>query len=546
MSGVADSLFGGSSDAGALGTGQSHVDQGYVSGQQATVTKDNGQNAVVGQEGTQLNNIQSRGVPLTSGAQAGPATNANVVNATAANINNTNQTQDRGQQQNLNAQLALQAQGGGPSVATDTLKQGEQANIANQMAMLASQRGQGGNAALGLRGAQDAAASGSQQVAGAAATARDQEQLNAQGQLAGNLSGMSAQDQTNAAAQAGLQQQVALQNASLGTGVNTTNAGAANAVNAQNASLAQQTALANQAATLQQQAETDQASLGLDNSQLNAAQGDTQAAEAAAQLGQAYSSQNQQGQEAASSARSGMAGGLLGGAASAIGSVASSSDEEEKTDIAPAGGSMINNYLNSTPGGAPSSTFGTSSNAPVKPKEGGGDMFSPATYASDPKDASGEAALAARDAHTANFAQMGQGQGDWFNISMAQPWSPESKAAWANENKYSFSSDENEKENIADADTKALHDFLGKLNAHSYEYKDPNKPGRAPGKQISPMAQEFLQSDIGKELVVKMPDDSLGVKYADPHALGALFAAQADAHKRLTALEKGKSKGKKK
>jgi hypothetical protein len=530
-----------------LGTGENKTDPNYIAGQQADITQAAvGQHNVVANENTQLGNIQARQAPTAQAAHDLYTQQGQAVNATAANINNTNQTQDRGQQQNLNAQLALQAQGGGPSVATDTLKQGEQANIANQMAMLASQRGQGGNAALGLRGAQDAAASGSQQVAGAAATARDQEQLNAQGQLAGNLSGMSAQDQTNAAAQAGLQQQVALQNASLGTGVNTTNAGAANAVNAQNASLAQQTALANQAATLQQQAETDQASLGLDNSQLNAAQGDTQAAEAAAQLGQAYSSQNQQGQEAASSARSGMAGGLLGGAASAIGSVASSSDEEEKTDIAPAGGSMINNYLNSTPGGAPSSTFGTSSNAPVKPKEGGGDMFSPATYASDPKDASGEAALAARDAHTANFAQMGQGQGDWFNISMAQPWSPESKAAWANENKYSFSSDENEKENIADADTKALHDFLGKLNAHSYEYKDPNKPGRAPGKQISPMAQEFLQSDIGKELVVKMPDDSLGVKYADPHALGALFAAQADAHKRLTALEKGKSKGKKK
>jgi hypothetical protein len=360
-----------------------------------------------------------------------------------------------------------------------------------------------------------------------------------------------------------LQQQVALQNASLGTNANLTNAGAVNATNTLNAQMQQQTNLANQQATLANNAEVDQSSLGLDNSQLQASQNSTQAAEAAAQLGQAYSAQNANSQQNAAANRSGLVGGLVGGAASAIGSLASSSDEEEKTDIAPAGGSMISNYLGQQGlgGGTQPATMAPPTAAQPDRKPGGaGGLYTQQTGGN----ALGEAQLAASPLHLkgANNA----GMNAWIDSSENPGPTAAGQAAQANLGKFFFAgtapgrsngagagsgagtaaSDENEKENIDDADTKALHDFLGKLNAHSYEYKDPNKPGRAPGKQISPMAQEFEKSDIGKELVVMMPDGSKGVKYADPHALGALFAAQADAHKRLTALEKGKSKGKKK
>lgn len=125
--------------------------------------------------------------------------------------------------------------------------------------------------------------------------------------------------------------------------------------------------------------------------------------------------------------------GLISGAAGAVGGAAGavagmfSSDARAKGSIQ---GESGGRYM-SSPAGAKTNIAGASGAKP-----GGGDFFSPATYTMSGGNAQGEAQLAARDAHTANFAQLGGGMGNWFNVSNASPWSKEGDAAKANLNHY--------------------------------------------------------------------------------------------------------------
>ena len=140
---------------------------------------------------------------------------------------------------------------------------------------------------------------------------------------------------------------------------------------------------------------------------------------------QAQQMASQQGQ-ANAQAQSGAIGSLIGAGGSAIssiGSLFSSSDENMKTNILDQSGS--------SPIGAPAAGAGAK-------KPGGGDMFDARTYTQSGGNAIGESQLAAQDAHTANFAQLGTGMGDWVNKSNAKPFSPASDAADANLNKYFF------------------------------------------------------------------------------------------------------------
>lgn len=88
-------------------------------------------------------------------------------------------------QQMLARQLAGQAQGMGPSVAQRQLAETTGQNVAQQAALLASQRGAGANVGLLGRQASQAGMQAQQQAAGQAATLRAQEQLAAQQALAG-------------------------------------------------------------------------------------------------------------------------------------------------------------------------------------------------------------------------------------------------------------------------------------------------------------------------------------------------------------------------
>ena len=62
------------------------------------------------------------------------------------------------------------------------------------------------------------------------------------------------------------------------------------------------------------------------------------------------------------------------------------------------------------------------------------------------------------------------------------------------------------KSNLSQSPEK-IEDFLKKLGAHSYEYNQPEKHGE--GTFVSPMAQEFEKSEIGKTAVVDGPDGKM-------------------------------------
>jgi hypothetical protein len=111
-------------------------------------------------------------------------------------------------QQALQQQLLNQTQGLGPNVAKAQLAQATGANVANQAALMAGQRGAGANAGLLARQAAQQGAQTQQQAVGQAATLGVQQQLAAQQQL-GNL----AAQQVGQAGQATQAQQQQLLNA---------------------------------------------------------------------------------------------------------------------------------------------------------------------------------------------------------------------------------------------------------------------------------------------------------------------------------------------
>lgn len=91
-------------------------------------------------------------------------------------------------------------------------------------------------------------------------------------------------------------------------------------------------------------------------------------------------------------------------------------------------------------------------------------------------------------------------------------------------------SDENVKTDIKNADA-AVADFLDKVGVHEYRYKD-EKHGK--GRRVSPMAQEFEKSELGKEFVFETPDGK-AVDYGK--GLGTMVSAMALLHKRLKKVE---------
>lgn len=115
-----------------------------------------------------------------------------------------NQSSVYGQQQALANQLGAMAQGQGPSVARAQLAETTGANVANQAALMAGQRGAGANAGLIARQAAQQGGAIQQQAAGQAATLRAQEQLAAIGALQqqqgmlGNLATTQVGQQTQA------------------------------------------------------------------------------------------------------------------------------------------------------------------------------------------------------------------------------------------------------------------------------------------------------------------------------------------------------------
>jgi RecB family exonuclease len=129
---------------------------------------------------------------------------------TPAQMQLMQQGQFRDQQMTLAQQLAAQASGQGPSLATEQLKQSQAANQAAIFAQMASQRG-GANPGM-ARQAMQTSAQIQGQTARDAALARIQEQMGAREQLAGVLNTGRAGDIDISKSQAGLQQEANLAN----------------------------------------------------------------------------------------------------------------------------------------------------------------------------------------------------------------------------------------------------------------------------------------------------------------------------------------------
>lgn len=131
-------------------------------------------------------------------------------------------------------QLNNISNGVGPSVAQQQAQLQGQQNVANQMAVLGSQRGSS-NASLGQRQGQLAASNANQQAIQAGVLGRTQEELQAQNTLNQALLGTQGQVMQGAQAQAGLLQQTALANTGASNAQQQFNAGQANAMALQNA-----------------------------------------------------------------------------------------------------------------------------------------------------------------------------------------------------------------------------------------------------------------------------------------------------------------------
>lgn len=98
-------------------------------------------------------------------------------------------------------------------------------------------------------------------------------------------------------------------------------------------------------------------------------------------------------------------------------------------------------------------------------------------------------------------------------------------------------SDETKKKNKS----QKTDDFLSKLKAYKYEYKDTSMPGTSPGKHTGVMAQDLEKSELGKDFVVDTPNGKM-VDYGK--GFGAILAAQSHLKEKLDKLEKMKKKAK--
>jgi len=123
-------------------------------------------------------------------AQQGLSNQANFLQAVQAQNGLQNQSNVFNQYQNI-------ANGTGPNPAQAMLNQATNANVANQAALMAGQRGSGANAGLIARQAAMQGANTQQQAAGQAATMQANQSLNALGQM-GGMATNQANQQANA------------------------------------------------------------------------------------------------------------------------------------------------------------------------------------------------------------------------------------------------------------------------------------------------------------------------------------------------------------
>jgi hypothetical protein len=188
-SGVADVLTGGLSgelqqtfqgvgaNTGPTNPGLNTTSQGVVGGINNFLGTSNNFQGVAApiQQGTNASQLST----AYGGTQSGLTQQQSLVNANTTGVN-----QGLGTQNTLAQNLANEAAGQGPNPAQAALNQSTQANISQQAALAAGQRGAGANAGLLAAGNAQQGAATQQQAVGQAATLQAQQQLAAQQQQA--------------------------------------------------------------------------------------------------------------------------------------------------------------------------------------------------------------------------------------------------------------------------------------------------------------------------------------------------------------------------
>lgn len=530
----------------------------------------------MGKRGDTLYNQLQGQAKLAMGRTAATSNSVDLARASqmnAARINTSRQNQFREGQMGLMGQLQEQAAGRGPSLATETLRQGAEQNMQQAQALAAGARG--GNVASARRAAMEQATNANQNLAGQSAQARIQEQMNARAQLQGVMDSGRGADIGLATSQAGFQQQArmsnmdarnqfALQQGQMDLQNNQFNAGAQNQMTAQN----------------------DQYMLGLYGQQGAANQAEMQARMEAHKLATGHLDPGSEGN--------------FGAIASGIGTIAAFSDESLKRQPRR---STFGQIMEGVKGGIAS--YATTKEllkedpeAAKKEKAAKDEKFSQQVNASikDERDRKMKDFLAGRGPHPdAAAAPVRRPDGFVFDprtgmmtnrptvapvpvvpsapqpVAYGQYVSPAAPMGY---------SDEKVKEQARQAgyaqamrtiqgprgpiemrvaDTSGPHTryvegrdgdlievreagtMLDKLTPYTYEYNETAQDkGMPPGRRAGVMAQDLEKSRAGRRLVHEDEDGHKMVDYGSPQGLSTMMAGLAAVNEKVDRLKKGR------
>ena len=517
---LGNTLSGTSEDAGILGVGQFKAKSAGIN--DGAFTNDQESEARQAAFAQQLAAANQRQASMVNPASVGTA-----AQATAATINQTPQAEFRTGQAGLAAALQAQAMGQGPSLAQSQLRQATDRNIAQSMAMAASQRG--ATAGQGLRQIAQQASAANQQAAQQSADLRMQEQMAARQQLGGVLASGREQDIGLATSQAGLQQQAGLANQS-----------ATNQFALAQADLTQGARLANQKAALEQTALNDAQSRFFNQGMADMEQRDRESLMALEKLkvdqNLGIQGINNQAYTATSQARGNLVGGL-GQAAAML------SDETKKEDIED-GSTRTDKFLKGFSAALKSQSDDKGKN-PWKGQEQTGKAIGKGLFALGKSFAGGGGGAAGP---VSNMPQSGA-------VAAAPMMVAAHGLKVPGEAKYPGDDERNDTVPVmtspgevivprsAASDSDKLEAFVKALSTSEYKYKD-EKYGK--GVHVSPMAQELEKSELGRSMVTDTPEGKV-VNYAKAGGLLLSTAAMLndkveDLDKRLAkALEKKRS-----
>ena len=459
------------------------------------------------------------------GAQIGATAVGPTALANAATIDPTQQAQLRAAQMGLVGGLQNAIAGKEPSAAEIMLRNATDRNVANQYAL--AQAANGMNTGMAQRTAMINAAEMNQNAIMQQALLRAQE-LQQNRALLGTVSDQArAQDIGLAAQQAGFQQQAGLANqgaqntsmlaqfqtdaarqlaqAQLTQGASQFNAGQANDAATLNAQLGQQAAIANQGAGLQ--AGTTNATLAQQVALANAA-AQNQTYQTNAQLQQAANLQNAQLGTQASIANAG----------NVTGANTASAQLANAVNLANA-----NNQSQANITGAQLGTQAAIASANNQVSTNALNQKAQQDLYANQLTAAGQA------------GQTSVGAGDVYaKLADAEAKKQAAIIGGAGAGLAALISDRAAKTDIRPAEAE-LAEFTSKLGAHAFRYKDPDRPGAAPGQRYGTMVQDLEKSAVGRSLVRKLPD---GTKAVDlPQSVGAILATLSAMNKRLERAE---------